>query len=92
MEKERHFEDIMNEAEKLSGSFNANENWIVDTMNSVSMLESYDQLSAHKLVGDILWEVCTFCKKMEDRGITVNSAAALQSKINEMKERLLDPE
>ena len=88
--KERHFEDIMNDAEKLSTNFD--DSGLLDNLIPRSMLEAYDQASAHKLVGNILWEVCAFCKRLEARGVVVNSAAALQSKINEMKEQLLDPE
>jgi hypothetical protein len=102
MGKAKHFEDIWNEAERVVGimvgagydvePFKTIEHVLDIARNGYILEEGYDAKTATKLVGDILWELCIFCKIMEGQGKIVNSAQALQMVIDKHKTSLLDPD
>jgi hypothetical protein len=103
MGKGKHFEDIWNEAEKVVGimieaghdvgePFKNIEHVLDMARNSYTLGKGYDAQTASRFVGDILWQLCAFCKVMENEGKVINSAQALHQAITERKISLLDPD
>jgi hypothetical protein len=90
----KHFEDIWNEAEAVfetmmeSGQTEDLDNDLVGLI----LKRDHDVSTATKLVGEILWALCAYCKAMEKQGKVINSAVALQRIIDNHKATLLDPD
>ena len=90
----RHFEDIWNEAEEVFGTMieSGHANGIDNGVVSLILKEDHDTPAATKLVGELLWHLCAYCKLMEKKGKVINSAAALQMVIDTHKAEILDPD
>jgi hypothetical protein len=90
----KHFEDIWNEAEDVFGTMieSGQANGIDNPMVGLILKTDHDVPTATKLVGDILWYLCAYCKLMEKEGKVINSAAALQGIIDTRKAEILDPD
>lgn len=90
----RHFEDIWNEAESVSETMieSGQDTGVDNLMVGLILKEDHDVLAATQLVGEILWHLCAYCKRMERQGKIINSAAALQRIIDTRKAEMLDPD
>lgn len=88
-----HFEDIWNTAEEISSELPKQSqeeilkrlSTLVDRLGQVITLKERSEI-----VGEILFELCSYCKQEEIAGNTINSAAALQLIIERRKEALME--
>lgn len=91
-----HFEDIWNEAEELSKQITDNSvlsilkrlREYIDTMVFAQGLSQINERD--KAFGDILFELCAFCKAVEKQDSQINSATALRNAIEKRKIALFD--
>lgn len=97
MDQRRHFEDIWNEAEAVAEKMLDVEITNGDTLN-IQLKRDLDTLAGDgniaeksKALGEAVFALCAWCKILEQKGIVINSARALQDALERNQEILLDP-
>jgi hypothetical protein len=91
-----HFEDIWNEAEKISGEFGNDLEEIRELIRkSVQKMLDYQLLGRYteveKEMGNVLFELAAFCNALNSTH-QVNTFTALLRAIEDRKEKLYNPE
>lgn len=87
-----HFEDIWNEAEELSEELNKQTQQDITTRMRIcvdGLSVGIDTVQRRgEIIGELLFELCSYCKLQEKEGTPINSAAALRLVIDRKKEIL----